>query len=463
VPAKRNLASLFVVSLTVAAASRGASAATATPVAAAVTHAVQPNVNTTLFVQVLPKSKCLLGDGTSSQGLHLYAFENGIVHFDITAPQKSATTLYIDCQGLDGTSMRYPVILSPTADPVAISATQASFAPLAQSKNGTPRPPLTGDPMSYTSGELLAKGYGRRPDPVKTPAYYATWLQHAQQPGTIVSSLTIPGDASHGVNENKKYNEFSGGGGWSGPVDTTFGGDLMVDALAQWYVPQGIAEGCWNCFSNASTWAGLGGRVDQPLWQIGTEEKTSNVLGFKSSSYYAWYQLWPNNSTDTVLNMSVNNGDQVNAEVWVCDPANFYEITAPSTTGSKLCGYMANYTRSEFWQPNAVYPCSGSGGVCNGSGNSFGTAEVIQEWDNNGRNDYTAFNTFKFLYTQAFDLPEYGNYSTGLGAYGNDPFTTTMFQIGSSSHLIGGSCIGDATPVCDDMGQYIWVWWKQRD
>ena len=105
----------------------------------------------------------------------------------------------------------------------------------------------------------------------------------------------------------------------------------------------------------------------------------------------------------------------------------------PSTTGSKLCGYMANYTRSEFWQPNAVYPCSGSGGVCNGSGNSFGTAEAIQ---------YTAFNTFKVLYTQAFDLPEYGNYSTGLGAYGNDPFTTTMFQIGSSSHLIGGSCIG---------------------
>ncbi len=461
---KTNAASLFIMGLTMIGGSRGAWAAPATPTAsAAVTLAVQPNVATTVYVQVLPKSKCLFGDGTSSEGLHLYAFENGIVHFDLTPPQSSATTLYIDCQGLDGTSMRYPVVLSPTADSGAISATQASFGTLAQSKNGTPRPSLTGDPMSYTQGQLLTQGYGRRPDPLKAPARYAEWLQYAQQPGTIVSSLTIPGDVSNGVDENKLYNEFSGGGGWSGAVDTTFEGDLMVDALAEWYVPQGIAESCWNCFSNASTWAGLGGWFDQPLWQAGTEEDTSNVSGFKSSSYGAWYQLWPNHTSDTVLSMSVNNGNQIAAEVWVCDPANDYEDTEPWTSGSKLCGYLANYSQGEYWTPNGVYTCTGTGGLCNGSGTSFGTAEVIQEWNNNGKNDYTAFNAYKFIYTYAADMPEYGNFSYGLGVSGSDPFTTTMYQIGSTSHTIGSSCIGDSTPVCDDSGQYLWVWWNARD
>jgi hypothetical protein len=451
--------------------------------------ALAVDVVTNVYVQTTPNATCVLDAGEPARPMPVIANDVGIAHFTLKPRHEGAATVFLDCRGADGTSMRYPLDLSGTSDAAALAATRTSMEALARIPHGTPRPPLVGDPMSYKQSDLLARGYGRRPDPKAQPDRYARWLGGAQQPGTIISGV--------GVKTNRSNNSWSGsdsGGGWSGAIVTNPAGigvgtgqgcnppppqqlpALFNDAAAEWVVPQVFAESSIGNYSSASTWAGLGGangNSDLPLWQAGTGESTQSALWFESSSYDAWWQAFtPANPNQNTISMSVNNGDQVEAEVWVCDPTQSSTATGPAAPNAALCAWIHNYTQNEDWVlPNPQSTASQS------ATSSFLTAEVIQEWNNGGANDYAQFNKFMFSNTGICSTANISGNCLGGSDPHSDPFAilvsvgsvaaidgyvTTMWNIGTPSDPIGQSCLGDSTGNCNDNGDLVWVWWNSH-
>lgn len=235
----------------------------------------------------------------------------------------------------------------------------------------------------------------------------------------------------------------------------------MNDAWTDFIVPKVYAESGIGNVSTASSWVGLGGvNGDNPLWQAGITEWTQTLLFFQTAGYSAWWQLAPNESSENDISMNVNNGNEVSVEVWVCDPTEDYANVPPRSINSALCAQFHNYSTNDYWFFNTPLNC-----VLNCSNTSFQTAEVIQEWNDNGANDYAQFNQFAFLPT---------GYGTGVsdslnnvasplgGPSGHDPFTTQLWEIGTSSRVIGGACIGDNPPRCDDSGSYLYVNWVRH-
>jgi hypothetical protein len=253
-----------------------ASASPAITTQASTNLAVQANSQTTIYVQVMPEASCALYAGDPSQAMRLFANDSGVVHFNVTPTREDTGTLFLDCAVGSGTLQRYPLQVTATTDPVATAASLASLATLqslSKSNNGTPRPALTGDPMSYAPGDLLLAGYGPRPDPVHQPTTYAAWLQSVRTPGTIVSGRSVAGDSTNGPNENRHFSLLTPGGGWSGAVDSLISAP-MANVFATFNVPQVFAESSVGNFSSASSWAGLGGSSSSllPLWQTGVEK-----------------------------------------------------------------------------------------------------------------------------------------------------------------------------------------------
>jgi hypothetical protein len=418
---------------------------------------------------VTPRTSCALSSGDLSQATTVFADDSGGVHFNITPMQEGAGTLFLDCVAGNGSLQRYPLQLTATTDPVAIATSNASMKSLATSRNGTLRPALTGDPMSYASGDLLVQGYGVRPDPVLHPDAYAAWLAFARAPGIVVSGRSVV-DTGHtnGPNENRHVNEFpQGGGGWSGAVEHKISAS-MVNVFASFTVPQVFAESNIGNHSSASSWVGLGGTgTDLPLWQTGVEEYTQTLLFFETSQYTPWWELFPgsNNGSQTTLpNMNVNNGDAIQVQAWVCDPTEGFTSIAPGAPNAHLCASMSDLTQSESWfswtaNPAVRLSCDNTPATVCGT-TSFTTAEVIQEWPltNGGVSDYAQFNQFAFSGTGAIDANFNEANSIG-GPSSNDPFTTQMWQIGTGSRIVGGSCIGVNPPACSDTGNLIWVNW----
>jgi hypothetical protein len=304
---------------------------------------------------------------------------------------------------------------------------------------------------------LLLNGYGRRPDPTLHPDHYAIWLRAALQPGTVVSGPGLLGDSSNNPNSNPSFS-----GNWSGPIDSNDGvqADRFNDSWAYFHVPQAYAEsGAFN-YTHASTWAGLGGTGSEILWQAGVEEWTQNYFYAQASYYQTWWQLAPMQSTQNNL-YNVNNGDYSYNEVWVCDKTTL-EDTQPYTANAILCAEVDDYSIPMYWFSNpgvyggVDYSCA-PGGVCSQA--NFGTTEVIQEWPSSQSYGYAQFNKFGFL--------EAGGCAWIAGCFNigtsDDPELTTMSQIGSPSHVIGGSCMADNSGNCNGQPLAPWVWWNSHN
>ena len=244
---------------------------------------------------------------------------------------------------------------------------------------------------------------------------------------------------------------------------------------AEWTVPQAQAEAQFGNYSSAATWAGLGGNGSGSLlWQAATVEYTHSVLWFQTSGYYAGWELAPNISAQQI-SMNVDNGDDVEAEVWVCDPTQSYATTGPGSPNAALCAWIHNYTKNQDWTLESYASTASLKATT-----AFQTAEVIQEWDSNGNSDYAQFDKFAFRHTGVCSTANtWGNClgaKTHLNPFGQmwevyqdgwDGYVTTMLQIGSPSHTQGGSCMGDASGNCDNGGgnsdPLVWVWWNSHE
>jgi hypothetical protein len=165
---------------------------------------------------------------------------------------------------------------------------------------------------------------------------------------------------------------------------------------------------------------------------------------------------------------SVNNGDQIQAAVWICNTSG--GLVLPNSPGARLCFEVYDYTQNKNAEGylNAFACSSGVAGatnVCSGSGwpGSFQTAEVIQEWPCNGTcGGYAQFNAFPF-----YDIAEedqYGLITSAMnGPSAEDPFSTTTYDIGSPGTPIGTACDSTSGNVCSDTGSNLKVSWVRHD
>jgi hypothetical protein len=307
---------------------------------------------TPIAVRVQPKATCTLSGVNSPR--KIFANDEGIIRLEVRPKQEANGVIQIECAGEDGVLKVYPVGLEVTSNTDELEATRNNMKPLMESKPGTVRPGLARDPMAYTQEELLAGGYGRRPDPQTESDRYAHWLRAATDPSTVVSPRQVASPQSNGPNENEAW-----GPGWSGGIAGNPSGAYPGTsspsyyyyfwyASAEWIVPQAFAEGTFWNNSNASTWAGFGGyRGDTYLWQAGTGEWTQSTFWFEISGYNAWTEevaAGAQGSQQTIANFSVNNGDDVYAEVYMCNPPYF---ETPYENNFALCAHIHNYTQNE--------------------------------------------------------------------------------------------------------------------
>ncbi len=213
-------------------------------------------------VRASPGLNCkLYPPGAPSAGVSLVTDDDGYARFHAakSAAHDAIQRLVLDCLDASGKSSTYSVDLTSSE----------TFAPnpinLAKSP-GTDRPALTGDPLSHAQSQLLAEGYGLRPDPVKNPGGYARWLAAATKPGRLLSTTkTImppmntlpPGKIQKPVEGRRNLLVPQQGGAWYGAVLT--GAPDYVFTLATFYVPQAIPGGDNTGNTHIYIWNGLGG------------------------------------------------------------------------------------------------------------------------------------------------------------------------------------------------------------
>jgi hypothetical protein len=433
--------------------------------------AIEANKMTPIAIRVQPKATCTLSGVNFPR--KIFANDEGIIRLEVRPKQEANGIIQLECAGEDGVLKAYPVGLEVTSNAGDLEATRNNMKPLMESKPGTVRPALARDPMAYTQEELLAGGYGRRPDPRTEPDEYAHWLRAVTHPSTIVPPRQVASPQSNGPNENLFWNPRWSGGIAGNPSGAFAGTDspsyyyYFWYASAEWTVPQAFAEGTFWNNSNASTWAGFGGfRGDTYLWQAGTEEWTQSAFWFEISGYHAWTQEVPAQSQQqNIPNFSVNNGDEIYAEVYMCDPTTNAET--PYENNYALCAHVHNYTQNEDVYIPYFFTIFVTGPQ---------NAEAIQERPLNrsgGQNDYAQFNAFNFMSTNVcaidFLLPNDAVWCNSISPHagglipGPSPFSITMAQIGSPSHKIGQSCIADDNGTCDDSGYFVHVWWDAHN
>jgi hypothetical protein len=192
----------------------------------------------------------------------------------------SAINLILNCQTDDGSTSTTAVELD-VGDNVD-SAGEVLSAP------GTLRPPLSGDPMSYTQEQIVAAGFPPRRDPNQSPAAYNNWLRLTSKAATRVDSKPVDLHRQNVSSIN-----------WSGSVTTaalTFEmvqGEGYVPAVTG-AVPTYCGTNVWN---ESSMWAGLDGAATNDLIQDGTEQYVESVREVTCTTYYlktydAFIEYW---------------------------------------------------------------------------------------------------------------------------------------------------------------------------
>jgi hypothetical protein len=192
--------------------------------------------------------------------------------------------------------------------------------------------------MTHTESELVLAGYGLRPDPLKAPKGYASWLQAAQLPATRVAGPGVTlHHRSHGTSPT-----------WGGCVATRRNQKYAV-VSSNWSVPAvtGQLENCADEVNNSALWVGLNGLGTGDIVQTGTESDVFDDYycqfydGGLSFTYDAWIQYFPF-SPQWVFN--VNPGDTMFGEAWVVNSDG-----ALNANGSYGWFFINDETTSAAW------------------------------------------------------------------------------------------------------------------
>jgi hypothetical protein len=257
---------------------------------------------------------------------------NGIAQFSaLPADAQSAVkALLLHCQDTNGHSGLYNIDLTSAA----------TFAPLPVPSRppSSLRPGLTGDPMSYSRQELIANGYGLRPDPLTSPDAYAAWLKAALQSAVAVKGVNHP-MPMHASSIISSIPADWSGGMFSNSLDN----DHFEQAQGNFTVPSSTPT---TACSAASIWTGLGGWNVLDLIQTGVQlvGNTTVVAVHPWIEYFSGFGVGGScYATECYVGLNVSAGDSLLTQVWACN-ANY----STQYTGGYGCFYLYDYNTQQY-------------------------------------------------------------------------------------------------------------------
>jgi hypothetical protein len=283
-------------------------------------------------------------------GVPVYTDDDGYARFHALrmGAGEANRQLTLDCTDGAGARSSYPVDL----------ASEETFAPrpadLAKER-GTDRPPLKGDPLSYSQAELVRDGYGLRPDPAKDPKAYLTWLIAASSPARMLQAKR-PDPHVHNVISLQAPQ-------WAGSV---LGGAANYVAVeGAFKVPTAVPGGDRTTNTEIAIWNGLGGfGTGSGLIQGGVSVATTTT----AAGYGSWreYCCGDPNSNGYGGAFVPNPGDTIFAQNWYCDASGNLDIAGgygctflhDLNTGAILSCTLAN--GSPCWSVQALPTCAAS-------------------------------------------------------------------------------------------------------
>lgn len=142
---------------------------------------------------------------------------------------------------------------------------------------------------------------------------------------------------------------------WSGyAIETNLANPqsgAVSDVKGSWVVP---SVSCGNTNTYSASWVGIDGDTSKTVEQTGTEQDCING----SPSYYAWFEMYPKPSFS--VNLSINPGDTINAEVKYVGGKKYQLTLTDTTTGTFTTTQSANAQRqSAEW----IMEAPSSGGI----------------------------------------------------------------------------------------------------
>jgi hypothetical protein len=189
---------------------------------------------------------------------------------------------------------------------------------------GRDRPALQGDSMAVSQVELVARGYGLRPDPAYEPAGYAGWLLAASQTARMLEIKRVSRVKAGPTTILTPF--------WTGSILT--GAPNYVSVQSYMNVPTGIPGGDGTSSTWISTWNGLGGlNGGFGIIQSGSGVETNPV----AAAYFSWREYCCNDPNGTTYQGSFtpDPDDVLFVQNWYCDADG-----TPDVTGEYGCSFV---------------------------------------------------------------------------------------------------------------------------
>lgn len=294
-----------------------------------------------------------VGNQDRTMVLHLATDHDGYARFHaVRATAVDAVQqLILGCIDAAGNSSSYAVDLAAeetfTARPLDLAG-----------EPGTDRPALSGNPMSYSQGQLLVAGYGLRPDPTSSPGAYARWLASASKPARLLQAKRALTRAHTAFSPDVTTTTAPY---WVGSVLT--GVPLYESIEMMFNVPTAIAGGDQTTSTEMAIWNGLGGYGTGPgLIQGGVSVQTTpSAAGYVAFREYCCGDPDSNGYGGA---FAPNPGDQIYSAQWYCDASGNLNINGgygcsflhDLTAGAILSCISA--TGSPCWSVQALPQCS---------------------------------------------------------------------------------------------------------
>ncbi len=258
-------------------------------------------------VGAAPGLTCKLHEagGVVSAGLPVFTDADGYARFLAVRvkPGEGHARYVLDCADAAGKSSAYPVDLSA----------EGTFAPhpIDLSKEpGVDRPALKGDPLSYSTLELIQKGYGVRPDPKKNPAAYARWLDAASKPVRLLAA-DKPLLHKHNTVTSSQDGLFTG--------SVLDGSSKYSWIEATFNAPTAVHGGDETTATEISAWVGLAGNNPAPGGLIQGGLFISTTPTTASYSSFREYCCGDPNHVNYGSSFSPSPGAKIYAQAWYCN------------------------------------------------------------------------------------------------------------------------------------------------
>jgi hypothetical protein len=173
--------------------------------------------------------------------------------------------------------------------------------------------------LGIASGGTAAAGAGFY---ARALAAAKSELGHVAAPGKRAPQAVANGPAAVGATQVGYYN-------WSGYADSSSTAGEFSAVSGAWTVP---AVTCTPEHRIQSQWVGLDGLTDSTVEQTGTISQCFEGQAI----YYTWWEMYPTESTVTVVGSTVKPGDHITASVRRTGTTYALKLTDATTTGNNI-------------------------------------------------------------------------------------------------------------------------------